>query len=867
LKKILIGLCGLVAVLLAAVLIAPGLIDWNDYKAEISARAKQATGRDLVIDGDIKLTVLPAPALNANSVRLSNIKGATAPDMVRLKSLQVRVALGPLLGGRIQVQTVRLLEPVIELESLADGRVNWNLGGAEKQTGEKPTPGDDDLTAGTGAEKDTQAPAPDIVLDSFVVENGTVVYRDAKAGTVERVRNINANIAAASVNGPFESNGSLVLRGIPVNYDVTIGKIIEERTAPVSLALDIAPGATTATASGAVVGLEGTPKFKGKVTLKGDKLSGLANGLAAAGNLPGALGQAFEMSADITAGAAGAELSDLSVRLGNAAATGSAAIELGKVANVSIELAADNIDADKLLALPQVVSQVPAPAGQPTAVADKGAGKSMDKAATSAGPSTGFALPKGVNAVIRLSAKSVSMKGGLVREARFDAELANGEITISQLSAQLPGSADIAAFGFVVPVDGKPQFDGEVEVSIDNMRGILGWLDITAPPVPADRLRKLTMSAMLTATPLEVRLGKIDLQFDSSRLTGSARAGLGGAKAVSADLVLDRINLDAYLGPQKVGKAVAKSAPTPVMPSTMSVSAPGTGQAGGDPLAALSALGALNTIDAGLKARINTVVYKGAPIKNIAVDGKIAGNTLTLNNLSVARMAGAKIRASGVVSSLIGVPNLNNVSLDVTTGDVARLFRMAGVKPPMDSRKMGAVSLQARADGSLLRPVIDATVKGAGGSLRAAGNVSLLPVFDGFDGSLAVNHKNLAALVRALGVDYRPAGELGPVDISTALKARASGLQLSDIKANVGGVNLTGTSNVALGGPRVKLTANLKTGEIVADKCFGCGICEGKCERGNISLILDAEKGCPLDIETLAQTGASGGGDLARPNS
>ena len=43
--------------------------------------------------------------------------------------------------------------------------------------------------------------------------------------------------------------------------------------------------------------------------------------------------------------------------------------------------------------------------------------------------------------------------------------------------------------------------------------------------------------------------------------------------------------------------------------------------------------------------------------------------------------------------------------------------------------------------------------------------------------------------------------------------------------------------------------------EIVTDKCFGCGICEGRCERGNISLILDPEKGVPLNIETLANTG------------
>ena len=39
--------------------------------------------------------------------------------------------------------------------------------------------------------------------------------------------------------------------------------------------------------------------------------------------------------------------------------------------------------------------------------------------------------------------------------------------------------------------------------------------------------------------------------------------------------------------------------------------------------------------------------------------------------------------------------------------------------------------------------------------------------------------------------------------------------------------------------------------QIVAEKCFGCGICEPKCKRENISLIRDPAKGVPLNIEVL----------------
>ncbi|HJO72872.1 MAG TPA: AsmA family protein, partial [Rhodospirillales bacterium] len=138
-KKIFSGVIGLILVLAAVVLIVPGFVDWNEYKAEIAARAKAATGRDLVIGGDIQISVLPSPALIAYDVTLANLEGATAPDMVRLRLLQVRVALEPLLGGNIQVETVKLVDPIIELEALADGRKNWEFRPSEKK-GKEPAP-------------------------------------------------------------------------------------------------------------------------------------------------------------------------------------------------------------------------------------------------------------------------------------------------------------------------------------------------------------------------------------------------------------------------------------------------------------------------------------------------------------------------------------------------------------------------------------------------------------------------------------------------------------------------------------------------------------------------------------------------------
>ena len=108
-----------------AVLVGPGLIDWNTYKSDIQAQFRGVTGRDIRINGDISLTILPAPALIAHDVSLANIDGAQAKNMLQLKSLEVRVALAPLLGGQVKVERIKLVNPILELEALADGRRNW----------------------------------------------------------------------------------------------------------------------------------------------------------------------------------------------------------------------------------------------------------------------------------------------------------------------------------------------------------------------------------------------------------------------------------------------------------------------------------------------------------------------------------------------------------------------------------------------------------------------------------------------------------------------------------------------------------------------------------------------------------------------
>ena len=260
-KKLFIGIGGLIVLLVAAALIVPSFIDWNDYKGEIIAEVEKRTGRTLAIDGDIGLTLLPAPAVVAKDLRLGNVDGAETEDMVDLRELEVRVALVPLLQGRVQVEKVRLLDPVVELETLADGRNNWEFSPPPERD---PTAAPAPRVSAVG-EKQSAADSGDspvsVQFDSLEIVNGVVVYRDGATGTVERIEGLTATVAAGSLRGPFEGDGHLTARGFQTGFKAAVGEIDGDGPVAVNLVLTPKAGKARFELRGKVGDLSASPTF------------------------------------------------------------------------------------------------------------------------------------------------------------------------------------------------------------------------------------------------------------------------------------------------------------------------------------------------------------------------------------------------------------------------------------------------------------------------------------------------------------------------------------------------------------------------------------------------------------------------------
>jgi len=108
----------------------PFFISANVYKAQITSLIEKETDRDFRIDGPITVTLLPQLALSARTSPSPTRRAASAPQMAQLKSLEIRVRLGPLLSGKIEIDSFVLVEPEIALEIDRQGHPNWRFGEA-----------------------------------------------------------------------------------------------------------------------------------------------------------------------------------------------------------------------------------------------------------------------------------------------------------------------------------------------------------------------------------------------------------------------------------------------------------------------------------------------------------------------------------------------------------------------------------------------------------------------------------------------------------------------------------------------------------------------------------------------------------------
>jgi AsmA protein len=217
-KKILIALCVLVVLIIAAVVAVPLLVPADRMKSELIAQVKAATGRDLSIGGKVSVSVFPSVSVQMADVALANPPGFTAKTLAHLDGLSLSLKVLPLLSGKVEIGSFVLDNPTIALEIDRQGHPDWVFG----ETGQTPPP----AAAPAAPKGGVSGPSPlsDINLGDVRIDNGKLTYQDDRAGTSEAVDAINLAVSLKSLDDPLSVKGSLQWRGKPVTLTLDMAK-------------------------------------------------------------------------------------------------------------------------------------------------------------------------------------------------------------------------------------------------------------------------------------------------------------------------------------------------------------------------------------------------------------------------------------------------------------------------------------------------------------------------------------------------------------------------------------------------------------------------------------------------------------------
>jgi AsmA family protein len=167
--KLKIFLAGIGLALVAVIAVAFTILrsmDFNDYRDLVQQRMKAATGRDLVIAGNIEASFSLSPRLTARQVTFRNAPWSDLPQMASLDEIEAEIALLPLLSGEIRIKEVVLRGGQVVVETNKDGVGNWVL----------------DLAPQTATETTTTTASGLPRIDRMTIEDVTLLYRNGKTG-------------------------------------------------------------------------------------------------------------------------------------------------------------------------------------------------------------------------------------------------------------------------------------------------------------------------------------------------------------------------------------------------------------------------------------------------------------------------------------------------------------------------------------------------------------------------------------------------------------------------------------------------------------------------------------------------------------
>ena len=435
-KRLAMPVAALLAAVFVGLVVTAWLIDKDAVRRSVEQQLRVATGLDLVVSGDVEISLVPASYVTLRKVGLKDTDTKTGEPLT-VDELTVNLRLLPLLARRYDIADVTLVNPRFNVTRGTDGHSNW-------------TPIIETLARSIKPGVDST-----VSFSEIRVVDGILTYKGDKQDADETISDIDLSLGWPSISRSFAATGQFDWRGERVDGSLSIADFIA------ALSGDKSGLKLRATSGPLKVAFDGTVANRASLmmegTLSADSPS-LRNAMRWAGETTPAAGGMGRFALKARANVVGESiaLTNVNVELDGNAAEGVITYTKGERQTLQATLAAETLDFTPYIAAVRFLAS---------------GARDWNRQL--------FDL-RGLSATdldMRLSAAKVTVGPSKLGRSAFGANLRNGTLVLSVGEAQiyggiLKGSLGVARSDAVADVKAQFQLtDVDLEAGATEMFG------------------------------------------------------------------------------------------------------------------------------------------------------------------------------------------------------------------------------------------------------------------------------------------------------------------------------------------------------------------------------------------------------------
>jgi AsmA protein len=205
-KRLGMPVAALLGVALIGLIATSWFLNRDALREAVEAQIRAVTGLDLVVKGNIDVSVFPGSYVSFHDVGLKG--GGTADPALVVDVLTANLRLLPLLLRRFEIADVMMLRPHIRVTRDARGESNW-------------TPFIETIARTMKPGADNQ-----VSFSEIRIQDGVLAYEDAASHLSETLGDIDLSLAWPSISRSFAATGQFDWRGERVDGSISASDFV-----------------------------------------------------------------------------------------------------------------------------------------------------------------------------------------------------------------------------------------------------------------------------------------------------------------------------------------------------------------------------------------------------------------------------------------------------------------------------------------------------------------------------------------------------------------------------------------------------------------------------------------------------------------